>query len=64
MFPNVGMPHVPWSLSGSNKLVTSEFESHEKALAAAIGIKGLAKLEPGLNDKWFVRTVGPDVRAR
>ena len=55
------MPHVLWSLSGTNRLVANEFDSHEKALAAAIAIKGLAKVEPGIGDKWHVRTVAADV---
>jgi hypothetical protein len=40
VFPNVGMPHVLWELSGINKLVETEYEDHEKATAAAIAIKG------------------------
>jgi ubiquinol-cytochrome c reductase cytochrome c1 subunit len=60
VFPNVAMPHVLWQLSGSNKLTETEFESDEKALAAAIGIKGLAKVEPAVGGKWVVKTVGPD----
>ncbi len=60
VFPNVAMPHVLWQLSGPGKLVETEFESHEKALAAAIGIKGLAKLEPAAGGKWVVKTVGVD----
>ena len=31
VFPNVGMPHVLWALSGPSKLVETEFDSHEKA---------------------------------
>ena len=60
VFPNVGMPHVLWQLSGSQRLVEAEYEDHEKALGAAIAIKGLAKLEPGLNDTWYVRRVAAD----
>jgi ubiquinol-cytochrome c reductase cytochrome c1 subunit len=60
VFPSVAMPHVLWQLSGPSKLTATEFESHEKALAAAIGIKGLAKLEPAAGGKWTVQTVGPD----
>ena len=60
VFPNVGMPHVLWSLSGQNRLVESEFEDHEKALAAAIGTKGLAAVEPGTGGKWLVRTVATE----
>jgi ubiquinol-cytochrome c reductase cytochrome c1 subunit len=29
VFPNVGMPHVLWELSGSNKLVEAEFDDRE-----------------------------------
>jgi len=60
VFPSVSMPHVLWQLSGPNKLVQTEYDSHEKAEAGAIAIKGLAKVEPGLNGKWYVRTVSPD----
>jgi ubiquinol-cytochrome c reductase cytochrome c1 subunit len=57
VFPNVGMPHVLWALSGNPKLATQEFEKHEEALAAAIAIKGLVKVEPAQGGKWLVRTV-------
>ena len=40
------MPHVLWTLSGPNRVSPTEFEDHEKALAAAIAIKGLVVLEP------------------
>ena len=60
VFPNVAMPHVLWQLSGPGKLMETEFESHEKALAVAIGIKGLAKLEPAAGCEWDVKTVGVD----
>jgi len=60
VFPNVGMPHVLWALSGNNKLVTQEFEQHEEALAAAIAIKGLVKVEPAPGGKWLVHTVAAD----
>jgi ubiquinol-cytochrome c reductase cytochrome c1 subunit len=63
VYPNVAMPHVLWQLSGSNKLVQAEFDSHDKAVAAAIAIKGLAKIEPGLNNKWYVRSVAADADA-
>jgi len=61
VFPNVGMPHVLWSLSGTSKLASTEYENHEAALAAAIGTKGLALVEPLLGGKYVVRTVAPDV---
>jgi ubiquinol-cytochrome c reductase cytochrome c1 subunit len=60
VFPNVAMPHVLWQLSGPGKLMETEFESHEKALAASIAIKGLAKLEPAAGGKWILKTVGVD----
>jgi ubiquinol-cytochrome c reductase cytochrome c1 subunit len=46
VFPNVGMPNVLWELSGQNKLVETEYEDHEKAMAGAIAVKGLTALEP------------------
>src|SRR6187551_788395 len=60
VFPNVGMPHVLWTLQGANKLVSTEYENHEAALAAAIGSKGLALVEPLLGGKYVVRTVATD----
>jgi ubiquinol-cytochrome c reductase cytochrome c1 subunit len=63
VFPNVGMPHVLWQLSGPNKMVETEFEEHDKASAAAIARKGLVKVEPGPGGKWLVRTVMPDTEA-
>ena len=61
VFPNVGMPHVLWGLSGSGKLVSTEYPNHEAALGAAIGTKGLALVEPMLGGKYVVRTVAADV---
>ncbi len=60
VFPNVGMPHVAWQLSGGAKLVETEYEDHEAAIAGAIAVKGLSKLEPGKDGKWLVLTVQPD----
>jgi ubiquinol-cytochrome c reductase cytochrome c1 subunit len=60
VFPNVGMPHVLWTLSGTSKLVTAEYADHEAAVAAAIASKGLALVEPQLGGKFLVRTVAPD----
>ncbi len=60
VFPNVGMPHALWELSGAHRLVTKEFDDHEKATAAAIGIKGLVRVDPAPGGKWLVRTVAPD----
>ncbi len=61
VFPNVGMPHVLWELQGSNRLVESEFEDHEKATAAAIAAKGLSLVEAKPGGKWAVLTVAGDV---
>lgn len=58
VFPNVGMPHVLWQLSGSNVLNTATFDSHDKAVSAAIGMKGLTQIEPAAGGKWLVKTVG------
>ncbi len=60
VFPNVGMPHALWQLSGTNRLVTAEFDSHDKAAVAMTSINGLAKIEPAPGGKWLVRTVAGD----
>ncbi len=64
VFPNVGMPHVLWTLTGPNTLVSTEFEDHEKASAAAIAKKGLVRVDPAPNGKYFVRTVQADPNAQ
>ena len=61
VFPNVAMPHVLWNLSGVNKLVKTDFEDHEKAVAAMIAVKGLASLEPLPKDQFAVLQLAPDV---
>jgi ubiquinol-cytochrome c reductase cytochrome c1 subunit len=63
VFPNVVMPHVLWQLSGPNKLVSTEFEEEEKAVAAAIARKGLVRIEPGKGGKWLVDTVQFDTQS-
>jgi ubiquinol-cytochrome c reductase cytochrome c1 subunit len=60
VFPNVGMPHVLWEEAGTNKLVSTEYETHEEALAAAIAVKGLAVLAPAKEKKYVVETVALD----
>jgi len=60
VFPNVGMPHVLWELSGVNKLSETEFEDHEKATAAAIAAKGLSLIEAKPGGKYAVLTVESD----
>ena len=61
VYPNVAMPHALWTLSGTNRLVSTEYPNHEAAVGAAIGVKGLALVEPLLGGKYVVRTVAPDV---
>ena len=61
VFPNVGMPHVLWELSGVNKLVETEYEDHERALAGAIAVKGLAAVAPLQGHKYAVLQIAPDV---
>jgi ubiquinol-cytochrome c reductase cytochrome c1 subunit len=60
VFPGVAMPHVLWNLAGTQKLVETEYEDHEKAQAAAIAVKGLALVEPAKEGKWVVKTVAMD----
>lgn len=61
VFPNVGMPHVLWNLSGTQKLVETPYEDLDKAEAAAIGAKGLSLVEPTTGGKYIVKTLSPDV---
>jgi ubiquinol-cytochrome c reductase cytochrome c1 subunit len=62
VFPNVGMPHVLWELSGTQRLVTAEFPNRAAAEAAAIGAKGLALVEPGRDRKYVVKTLAEETR--
>ena len=57
VFPNVAMPHALWELSGTNRLVTQEFATHEEAEGAAIAAKALSVLEPGRDHKYLVKTL-------
>jgi ubiquinol-cytochrome c reductase cytochrome c1 subunit len=57
VFPNVAMPHVLWSVQGVNKLVETEYEDREKAEAAWIAAKGLAKLERAAGGKYVVKVL-------
>ena len=47
VYPNVGMPHVLWQLSGQAQLHEEVFESEHAAKAALIATKGVAQLEEG-----------------
>jgi ubiquinol-cytochrome c reductase cytochrome c1 subunit len=57
VFPNVGMPHVLWQLGGTNRLVETEFDDHEKAEGAQIASRGISKLEPGASNKYVLLTL-------
>jgi ubiquinol-cytochrome c reductase cytochrome c1 subunit len=57
VFPKVAMPHVLAQLSGPNRLVTTSFDNHERAIAASIAIKSLTLLEPAAGGKWNLVTV-------
>lgn len=57
VFPNVAMPHVLWGVQGVNKLVETEYEDREKAEAAVIAAKSLAKAERLPNGKYAVLTL-------
>ena len=57
VFPNVGMPHVLWTVGGTNRLVTREFAGHEEAEAAALAAKRLVKVGPAPGGKYLVQTV-------
>ena len=60
VFPSVAMPHVLWSLQGTQKLVETEVEDREKADAAVIAAKGLALAELLPGGKYVVKTVAID----
>jgi ubiquinol-cytochrome c reductase cytochrome c1 subunit len=60
VFPNVGMPHVLWSLSGTQKLVETEYDDEEKAEAAAIQSKALAVAERDAKGKYVLKTLAVD----
>ena len=60
VFPNVGMPHVLWKQGGVNRLVSTEYPDHEAAVAAVIGVKGLAVLAPAKDHKYVVSTLAVD----
>jgi ubiquinol-cytochrome c reductase cytochrome c1 subunit len=59
VFPNVAMPNVLWELSGTSKLVETEFEDHEKAQGAAIAARTLAQVQPAGGGKYKLLTVAP-----
>ena len=60
VFPNVGMPHVLWQSGGVNRLVSTEYEDHEKAQAAAIAARSLVLLAPGKDHTYVVETLAQE----
>ena len=60
VFPSVAMPHVLWSLSGTQKLVETEYDDAERAEAAALAAKGLSSVEPAPGGKFLVKTLAED----
>jgi ubiquinol-cytochrome c reductase cytochrome c1 subunit len=64
VFPNVGMPNVLWELSGENKLVSTEYDDHERAIAGAIAVKGLSTIEPLPKQRYAVLQIGAGERGR
>jgi ubiquinol-cytochrome c reductase cytochrome c1 subunit len=61
VFPNVGMPHVLWEMSGTNKLVVTEFNDAHEAHGAAIAAKRLVKVAALPGGKVAVEQVAPDM---
>jgi ubiquinol-cytochrome c reductase cytochrome c1 subunit len=57
VFPNVGMPHVLWELSGTNKLVATEYKDSHEARGAAIAAKRLVRVAALPAGKAAVETV-------
>ncbi len=60
LFPNVAMPHVLWNLSGTQKLVETQYEDIDKAEAAALAAKGLSSVEPAPGGKYVVKTLAEE----
>jgi ubiquinol-cytochrome c reductase cytochrome c1 subunit len=60
VFPNVGMPHVLWELSGSNRLVATEYKSLVEAESAAIAARGIAVVAPGKYPNYVVQSLALD----
>lgn len=57
VFPNVGMPHVLWELSGTNRLVVTEYKDAHEAHAAALAAKRMVKVVPLPGGKTAVETL-------
>ena len=61
LFRNVAMPHVLAELSGTNRLVTTEFKDHETAQAAALAATGISVLAPGKGHTYVVQTLAAEL---
>jgi len=59
VFPNVAMPNVLWQLGGVSKLVKTDYDEHEKAIAGMIAVKGLSSLEALPKEHYAVLQIGP-----
>jgi ubiquinol-cytochrome c reductase cytochrome c1 subunit len=64
VFPNVGMPHAMWELSGVARPVTQEFPTRVAANAAAIAARAIATVEPTLDGKYLVKTLRTETPGR
>ena len=64
VFPNVGMPHALWELSGTARMVTQEFPTRIAADAAAIAARAIATVEPTLDGKYLVKTLRTETPGR
>ena len=61
VFPNVGMPHALWELSGIQRVVVQEFATQAEAQGAAIAAKSLALVDALPNHKYAMKTLVVDV---
>jgi ubiquinol-cytochrome c reductase cytochrome c1 subunit len=57
VFPNVGMPHVLWELSGTSRMVVTEYKDIHEAQGAAIAAKRLVKVAALPGGKGVVETL-------
>jgi ubiquinol-cytochrome c reductase cytochrome c1 subunit len=57
VFNNVGMPHVLWELSGTQRLVENLHNTHDEAQAEALAAKRLVQVAPARDHKYVVRTL-------
>jgi ubiquinol-cytochrome c reductase cytochrome c1 subunit len=60
VFPNVAMPHVLTGLSGVNRLVRTEYATHDEAKGAALAAKGVVLVTPAKDHKYAVAALEQD----